>query len=339
MFGIGYIKAPPTSYLIKYSGGKIQKEGAGTACFYYAPMATLVLIPVGSNDIPFIFEEVSKDFQEITVQGQVTYQIQEPKKIASLLDYSLNKTADRYESDDPEKLSQRIINIINVLIKKEIKELSLEQVIKASETITSKVQETVVNDIELAALGVKILGFSILAIKPNSETALALEAETKEALLKKADEAIYARRNAAIEQERAIRENELNTEIAVEEKQRQIREKEMETEKLIQEKEYQLKQEELTAKITLEETNKTLVALSSENVKAEADAKAYAMKALLDTVANMNPKVLQAITSQNMSPDQLISQAFQELAEHAEKIGQLNISPELLNELLKTKKR
>ena len=35
-------------------------------------------------------------------------------------------------------------------------------------------------------------------------------------MLKAADEAIYSRRNAAVEQERAIKENELKTEIAVE---------------------------------------------------------------------------------------------------------------------------
>ena len=36
-----------------------------------------------------------------------------------------------------------------------------------------------------------------------------------------------------------------------------------------------------------------------------------------------------------MDPQQLIARAFQGLAEKADKIGQLNISPELLQELLK----
>ena len=51
----------------------------------------------------------------------------------------------------------------------------------------------------------------------------ALEAEAREALQRESDEAIYARRNAAVEQERRIKESELNTEIAVQEKQRKIR--------------------------------------------------------------------------------------------------------------------
>ena len=76
----------------------------------------------------------------------------------------------------------------------------------------------------VAMLGVAILNLSIVAIKPTPETAKALEAEARERLLREADDAIYARRNNAVEQERTIKENELATEVAVETKQREIEE-------------------------------------------------------------------------------------------------------------------
>ena len=44
------------------------------------------------------------------------------------------------------------------------------------------------------------------------------------------------RRNASIEQERRVKENELNTEISVEEKKKQIRETEIATRRMILEK-------------------------------------------------------------------------------------------------------
>src|SRR5437879_9619153 len=92
----------------------------------------------------------------------------------------------------------------------------------------------------VAALGVEILALSILAIQPTPETSRALEAEAREALQRRSDEAIYARRNAAVEQERLIKESELNTEIAVEEKKRQIRETQMAAEIAIEEQRSQL---------------------------------------------------------------------------------------------------
>lgn len=42
----------------------------------------------------------------------------------------------------------------------------------------------------------------------------------------------------------------------------------------------------------------------------------------------------EVIASTGMKPEQLIAFAFQELAGKADKIGQLNISPDLLRELL-----
>jgi regulator of protease activity HflC (stomatin/prohibitin superfamily) len=186
----------------------------------------------------------------------------------------------------------------------------------------------------VASLGIEVLGLSILAIKPTPETSRALEAEAREQILREADEAIYARRNAAVEQERAIKENELNTEIAVENKKRQIKETQMEAEKSVEQKKHEIREAEMAAKIALEKKNTDLVALSTANAREEADTKAYAIAALMKALSQTDPKTLQALTSVGMDPGQLIALAFKELAESAEKIGQLNISPELLRELL-----
>jgi hypothetical protein len=187
----------------------------------------------------------------------------------------------------------------------------------------------------LGSLGIEILDLSILAIKPTPETARALEASVREQLLKEADEAIYGRRNSAIEQERAIKENELNTEIAVENKKRQIRETQMDAERAVQEKKQLLMEEEMAGKVSLEEKNKELVQLSAENARVEADAKAYSMSAVMEAIDRIDPKVLNSLASMGMQPNQLIAASFRELAGSAAKIGELNISPDLLRELAK----
>ena len=187
---------------------------------------------------------------------------------------------------------------------------------------------------EVAALGLEILGFSILAIKPTPETSKALEAETREQLLKEADEAIYRRRNAAVENERAIKENELNTENAIELKKRQIRETKMDADRSIQEKQRLLQEAQMETSVALEQKKKELVDLTAQNAKAEADARAYGLEATMKAMSATDPKVLQALANAGMNPEQLIAVAFQEMAGRADKIGQLNISPDLLRELM-----
>jgi regulator of protease activity HflC (stomatin/prohibitin superfamily) len=202
--------------------------------------------------------------------------------------------------------------------------VALKEGFQTAETITS--------------LGIEIVGISILAIKPTPETSRALEAEAREQILREADEAIYSRRNSAVEQERAIKENELNTEIAVENKKRQIKETQMEAEKSVQQKKRELREAEMATQIALEEKNKKLVSLATENAKQEADTKAYGISAMMGAISETDPKILQALASVGMDPSQLIAFAFKELAESTNKIGQLNISPELLRELFAKKR-
>ncbi len=334
MFGINFIKVQPTTYLLQYRRGQIVREGIGLAFFYYAPTTSLVAIPIGSTDVPFIFEEPTADYQTVTIQGQVTYRVADPKKLANLLNFTLAPNGNNYASDDPTKLPQRVINLVHVLSRAELQKLTLKEATQASDGIVKAVRQLLAASPEIASLGLEVLGLSVLAIKPTPETARALEAETRERLMKEADEAIYARRNSAVEQERAIKENELNTEIAVENKKRQIRETQMDAERAVQEKQHLIETEEMEASISLETKRKALVGLAAENAKAEADARAYGISGTMKALATADPRILQALASTGMKPEQLIAFAFQELASKAEKIGQLNISPDLLRELL-----
>lgn len=334
MFSVKFIKFQPTTYVLQFKNGVVKREGAGLAFFYYAPTTAMVAVPMGSEDVPFIFEDNSSDFQLITVQGQVTYRITDPTKIGGLLNFSINPVTQQYISDDPKKLSQRIINSIKVLTRKGLQNLPLRDALKATDTLATLVTEAVKSNTELQALGIEILGLSFLAIKPTPETSRALEAQAREQILKEADEAVYARRNSAVEQERRIKENELSTEIAVESKRRQIRETQMEAERSIQQKQHELQQAEMDAKIALEAKNTELVTLAMDNAKREADVKAHAVSVMMQAYVGVDPKILQSLAMTGMQPSQMIAMAFQELADNAGKIGQLNITPDLLREII-----
>jgi hypothetical protein len=335
MFGFRFIKTQPTQYVIHYKSGRPRREGAGLAFWYFAPTASIVVVPTASVNEPFIFPEVTADYQEVTIQGQITYRVADPRRTASLLNFTLGPRG-TYASEDPQKLSQRLIDQVQVAMRAEVQALPLRQVLASGEALVARVATLLSRHPTVEALGLELLGLSLLAVKPRPETAKALEAEAREALLGRADEAIYARRNAAVEQERIIKENELATEIAVENKKRQVREAQMDAERSVQERRLQIKREEMTGLIGLEEQKQALVALTASNAREEADAKAYGLSATMRAFGDADPKLLQALASVGMEPGQLMALAFRDLADNAAKIGQLNVSPDLLREMLQT---
>jgi regulator of protease activity HflC (stomatin/prohibitin superfamily) len=219
---IGYYKSDPTDYSLLYRNGRVVRAGAGQAFFYWAPTATIVSIPVSTVDVPFILNETTGNFQAVTVQGQLTYRIADPRRMAAMLNFAIHPRTRRFISSDPEKVPQRIINIIQTHLRAELLRLALEDALRQSAALAVTVLAQVKADPALAEMGLECLSLFITAIKPTPEMAKALEAEYREGLQQRADQAIYARRAAAVEQERHIKENELNTEVALEQKRQEL---------------------------------------------------------------------------------------------------------------------
>lgn len=334
MFGFRFVKFQPSEYVMKVRNGKIVKEGVGLSFRYYAPTTSVIVVPVSSIDVPFIFEEITNDYQMVTVQGQLTYRIVDYRKTTQILNYTYNLRKNQYISDDPNKLAQRVINIAKVLTKKHLEQMPLREAIQSSERLAQSITREIMQNEELEKLGIELMGFSVLAILPNKETMRALEAQAREQILRNADDALYERRNASIEQERRVKENELNTEIAVETKKKQIRETQLDAERSVSVKKNEIKEEQLQFDTMMEEKKQQLTELSIANAKSQADAKAYEMSAVMKSLEGVNPALLQSMANMGMNPDKLIAIAFQGLAENAGRIGQLNITPDLLQGLL-----
>jgi regulator of protease activity HflC (stomatin/prohibitin superfamily) len=335
MFGIKYLKTDPTQYVVHFQGGRKRRTGAGLAFFYYRPSASIAVVPIGSVDVPFIFNEMSADFQPVTIQGQITYRIIDPESVAEILNYTIDAGTELYVSDDPEKLAQRLVNLVQAQVRAEVQGMPLRDAIRLSQEIAGAVLERLSDEERQAALGVAVLDLSIQAIKPMPEMARALEAETRESTLQRADGAIYDRRNSAVEQERRIKENELNTEIAVEEKKRQIRETKASADLAVETREQQVRVSKLEGQVRLELDRKQLVAARTENARTEADLQAYAVEASLRPLLTLDPHLLEMLAVQNMDPRRMVSLALKEIAKNAGKIGNLNLSPDLLEALMK----
>ena len=315
MLPIRFIKAAPTTYILQFKNGKIRREGPGLAFFYYAPTSTIVTVPLESADIPFAFVESTVDFQSVTIQGQLTYRVADPKRLVSLLDFSVNSTG-VFHSDDYRKLPDRLVHTAQTLMHAETQRLTLREALTRSGPISTSVLTAMKSSASVAQLGVEILNLALLSIRTTPEMAKALEAEAPEALQRRSDEAIYERRNNAVEQERRIKESELNTEIAVEEKRRQIRETQM------------------AADIAIEQQRAALMERRIENDRKEADSRAYALEATLKPVRETDWRTMLTLSQQGGDPRVMIALAFQEMAANAQKIGELNISPDLLRSLV-----
>ncbi len=336
MFGIKHIKFDSMTYVLHFKNGNIKKEGRGLSFFYFAPNSSIVAIPMGSNDLPFVFNESTNDYQTVTIQGQISYKINNPKTLADILDFTVQDNG-QYKKNDIEKLNQRIINEAQTATSAYIHGIKLKEAIRSAKSIEENIGVGLKSSAAIGMLGIEILSANILSVQATPEMTRALETETRERLQQEADQAIYVRRNFAVEQERIIKESELSTEIAVEEKQKQIAEKKMESEVQKADNQRKLREMKIQADISVENQRKSLIEQKSANDRKDAETQGYVLETTLKPYKEMDWKTLTALANNN-DPKFNISLAFRELAENADKIGNLNISPELLESILGDRK-
>ena len=361
MLGIKHIKFDSSVYVVHYTNGKIKKEGRGLSFYYYSPNSSIVAIPFGTDDVQFIFNETTADFQNVSIQGQITYKVEKPKQLAESLDFTVD-TRGKYKKNDKEKLNQRLINEAQTATSSFIKSLNLKKSIRSATEIEEFIISGLNQSKAVEMLGIEPLSVNVLGIKPTPAMSKALEAQTREALQQEADEAIYDRRNFAVEQERKIKESELNTEIAIEEKKKQISEKKMESAVLKTENDRKLREmridadssaaiKKAEADFVAEENSKKLremkvetnisvetqraqfVDINVSNKIKEADAKAYEVETLMKAYKDVDWRTLMALNKKMKAGDN-IALAFRELAENAQNINNLNITPDLLQAVM-----
>lgn len=219
---VKYFKGEPSTHVIRYRNGKVvdHREGAN---FWYMPFNTSVAtVPIGSQEAQFLFTETTANYQEISIQGTVSYRITDPLLVATRLDFTIEPATSRFKAEDPDKLVQRIVNLVQGHTRSKVNGLSLEQALLQVRELAAEVFEDIGRERSLARLGVDLESLHFTAVKATPEMQKALEADYRESLQQRADQAIYARRAAAVAEERRIRESELNTEVELENRRKDL---------------------------------------------------------------------------------------------------------------------
>ncbi len=94
-----------------------------------------------------------------------------------------------------------------------------------------------------------------------------------------------------------------------------------------------MRETQIQADIAIEGQRAGLVDQRVSNERKEAEARGDALRATLAPLKDVDWRTLMAISG-GTDAKAIISMAFRDLADNASKIGQLNISPDLLTSLL-----
>jgi regulator of protease activity HflC (stomatin/prohibitin superfamily) len=298
---VRHLRSEPASYVLRYRGGRPIGRGRGLA-FWFRPLRTAVAeIPVDDRELEFHFTGRSADFQDIGVQGAVTYRVEAPETLASRIDFALDLGSGRYRKKPLEQLAGLLTQIAQGFVWGYLVATPLETLLTTGVAeIERRLRDGFAGDTRLEEMGVVVTAVNVLAVRPTPELERALQVPELEKVQQLADKATFERRAAAVEQERAIGENELFNRIELARREEEL---------VVQEGENARQRAEHMA--------------AEQEILARAHAKEIEAveRARTDIYAALPGPVLQAIT-------------VRELAQHLPAIEHLTLAPELVTPLL-----
>ena len=306
--GWRHLRADASSHIQLFKTGKAQKSGRGLSFWFNPVGASISEIPLDDRSLPFLLKGQSADYQDLAVQGTLVWRVAEPDALSARVDFSIDLAKGGYIRKPIDQINAMLSGMAHQFI---LAALQAAPVRKLLEDGIAPIQELIAHgfraDDSLRARGLEIVGINIASVAPNSELARALQAPTFESLQQQADEASFARRAMAVEKERAIAENELNTQIELAKRQEAL-----------------IAREDANARAeaeTLAASRKIEAEADAASIRAVALARADGERAKMDALGAVSPQILMAL-------------AAQDFAGKLEKIDSITVSPEMISSLI-----
>lgn len=316
---INHLRASATSHVIHVRRGKVRRSGTGLA-FWFRPLtAALSEVPIDNRDMPMMVHARTQDFQDAAVQATVSYRVANPEVAAERIDFSIDSAHGQWQADPISQLSRLVTesaqqHALAVVAGMTLRAALVDGVAKCRDAISAGLAD----DERLTATGIEILGVRVLAIQPETEMERALQTPTREEVQQEADRATYERRALAVERERTISENELQSKIELATKEEALLTQEGANAK---KRATDAAEADLIAARAMADRERVVSEAAANSTRLTGEAEAAAAKALEDAYAGADPQVM-------------LARAAQSAAGNLPRVGQLTITPDVVTGLL-----
>ncbi len=209
-----HLRGNPTAYVSQLRDGEVVREGVGLS-FWFRPLgAVLSEVPVDDRELPLLVHTRTADFQDLAVQAAVAYRVAEPVLAARRIDFSLDPDSGRWRTTPLEQVDGLLADSAQQHAVTALGGLDVTTALaRGVAPVREALAAGLASDPRLAETGISIVGVRVIALRPEPDVERALQTPTRERVQQDADRATYERRALAVERERAIGENELQTQI------------------------------------------------------------------------------------------------------------------------------
>ncbi|MCB9689050.1 MAG: band 7 protein [Alphaproteobacteria bacterium] len=314
-FFLRHLRSEASRHVVLARHGQKVMSARG-ASFWFLPMtASIAEVPVDDRELTVIFKGVTRDFQTLTAQGVVGWRVSDPERLAERLDFSIDLTTGAWLTQPLEQVGALINELAQQVANAWVGEVELAvALVDGVVELRQRIGEALSTDEGIAGLGIDLTSVRITSVRPDAEVERALQTPARERIQRDADKATFERRAHAVEQERAIAENELNNKIQLAKREEQLIAQKGANEQR------RLKEEALALRIQVE--------ASAERERLQSATQAATL--LEVEGAKVETERGRIAIYESLPPHVMLGLAARELAANLPEVQHLTITPDLL---------
>jgi hypothetical protein len=303
-----HLRGASASYIRHTRNGRVLHDGVGRS-FWFRPLsAVLSEVPVDDRELPLLFHARTADYQDVVVQVTVGYRIAAPDRATERLDFGIDPHTGRWRATPLEQLASLLTELAQQYALALLAGVPLaEALVEAPPLLRGRIEEGLAGDERISELGVEVLSVRVGPVRPDLDLEKALGTPARERVQQEADRATFERRALAVENERAIAENELRNQIELARREEELIAQRGQNE--------QRRIEDAAAASRVE------AAAHSERVRLVGAAEAEAERAHVAAYGELQPPILLGL-------------ALKELAANLPQIERLTLAPDVLGDAL-----
>ncbi|MGY2876105.1 regulator of protease activity HflC (stomatin/prohibitin superfamily) [Marmoricola sp. URHA0025 HA25] len=314
-----HLRGTTTMHVEHVRNGRSVHAGTG-ASFWFRPLsAVLSEVPMDDRELPLLFHARTADFQDVTVQATVTYRMTDPSIAITRIDFSIDPETGAWRSAPLDQVAGLLTETAQQYAMDMLATIDLTQALAGGVApIRDAITQGLTHDGRMVDTGIAVVGVRVVALRPEPEVEKALRTPTREQVQQDADKATFERRALAVERERAIGENELQTRIELARREEQL-----------------VAQRGTNARREAEESAAADgIAAEAEALRAQRLAEAQAEATRVTGLAEGDAEAARLAAYRDLPEAILFGLAVKELAANLPQINSLVLTPDLLAPVL-----
>ena len=327
---VSHLRSTETAW-VRHSAGGTRRHDGTSAAFWFRPLSAVVSeVPVDDREIPLLVHTWTSDRQDVVVQGTVTFRFADPEAAASRIDFAVDTRTGLWRARPLELVASLLTELAQQHAVTAVATRTLaETLVDGIEAVRSRIAVGLASEPRLEGTGIAVLGVRVVSLSLEKDVERALKTPERERIQGEADRASYARRATAVDQERAIAENELANQVELATREEELVVRRGATER--RRAQEQAAAAQVQARAAAERAG-IEAAAAAGRTRVEAEARADAARALDSAKADAERTSYETLAA--AGPELLRALALRDLAEAVAGVDSLTVTPDLVTGLL-----